>query len=204
MSLIVALTGGIASGKSSTADAFRTHCVPTFDADLLARDLVRPGEPALAAIVERFGSAALLPSGELDRPRMRERVFADPAQRRKLEAILHPRVNERLRALTRSCHEPYCVLAIPLLAETRDEYRWLDRVLVVDVPSDVQISRLVQRDSISRDAAVQMLSAQALREQRLALADDVVDNSGPADALINAVARLDLHYRRIAAERVYK
>ena len=190
----VALTGGIASGKSTVAEAFRQRGVPIFDADLVARDLVQPGQPALAEIAVAFGEAMLTPSGELDRRRMRERVFADIDERRRLESILHPKVREVLLAAAAACTDPYCVLVIPLLAEWHDDYAWVDRALVIDVPFETQIVRVMRRDSISRDAALRILSVQATREQRLALADDVIDNARPPEALRSAVERLRERY----------
>src|SRR5678809_107655 len=123
----IALTGGIASGKSTVADAFRQRGVPIFDADIVARELVQPGQPALAEIAVAFGDAMLTASGELDRRRMRELVFADIDERRRLERILHPKVREALFAAAAACADAYCVLVIPLLAESHEDYAWVDR-----------------------------------------------------------------------------
>jgi len=190
----VALTGGIASGKSAAAAGFAAIGVPVFDADVIARELVQPGQAALAEIVAGFGPEALNAAGELDRRRMRERVFADGAERLKLEAILHPRVRNTLIAAVADCEAPYCVLAIPLLAEKRNDYAWVDRVLVIDVPERVQIERLMRRDNSTREDALKALAAQFPSDQRLALADDVIDNSGPITALTVAVQRLHARY----------
>ncbi|HSE11951.1 MAG TPA: dephospho-CoA kinase [Rudaea sp.] len=200
----VALTGGIASGKSTVAEAFHRRGVPVFDADVIARDLVQPGKPALAEIAAAFGDAMLTSTGELDRRRMRERVFGDVNERRRLEGILHPRVREVLLAAAAACKDPYCVLVIPLLSELHDDYAWVDRALVVDVPFETQIVRVMRRDAITRDAALRILSVQATREQRLALADDVIDNAGPAGALDAAVARLHARYLGLAARKMQK
>ena len=200
----VALTGGIASGKSTVAEAFRQRSVPIYDADLVARDLVQPGQPALAEIAVAFGGEMLTPSGELDRRRMRERVFADIGERRRLESILHPKVRDVLLASAAACTKPYCLLVIPLLAELHDDYAWVDRALVVDVPLETQLARVMQRDSISRDVALSILAVQATREQRLALADDVIDNAGPPDALGHAVERLHIRYLALAVEQERK
>ena len=200
-SLSVALTGGIASGKSTVAEAFLKYGVPVFDADVVARDLVQLGRPALAEIAATFGAAMLTPSGELDRRRMRERVFADVAERRRLEAILHPKVHADLLAAVAACTYPYCILVIPLLAEWRDDYAWVDRTLLVDVPFETQVVRVMQRDSITRDAALRILAVQATREERLALADDVIDNSGPAGALEAAIGRLHARYLGLADKK---
>jgi len=200
----IALTGGIASGKSTVAEAFRQRGVPIFDADLVARDLVQPGQAALTEISVAFGGDMLTASGELDRRRMRERVFADIGERRRLESILHPKVREVLLAASAACTNRYCLLVIPLLAEWHDDYAWVDRALVVDVPLETQVTRVMQRDSISRDAALKILAVQATREQRLALANDLIDNAGPPDALGHAVERLHARYLALAAARKRK
>jgi dephospho-CoA kinase len=195
----VALTGGIASGKSTVSEAFRRHGVSIFDADLVARDLVQPGQPALAEIAVAFGNAMLTASGELDRRRMRERVFADIEERRRLERIHHPKVRETLLAAAVACTDAYSVLVIPLLAESHEDYVWIDRALVVDVPLETQLARVMQRDGITRDAALSILAVQATREQRLALADDVIDNAGSPEALGSSVERLHARYLALAA-----
>jgi len=199
MSFCVALTGGIASGKSTVAEAFRQRGVPIFDADVVARELVQPGQPALAEIAAAFGDDMLTVSGELDRRRMREHVFANIDERRKLERILHPKVREALFAAAAACADAYCVLVIPLLAESHEDYAWLDRVLVVDVPLETQLARVMRRDGITRDAALSILAVQATREQRLALADDVIDNAGPTEALGASLGRLHARYVALAA-----
>ena len=197
----VALTGGIASGKSATTQRFARLGVPIFDADQVARDLVAPGQPALTEIAAAFGGQMLTAAGELDRPRLRERVFADADARRRLEGILHPRIHTILLAQTQACTAAYCMLAIPLLVECRDDYAWVDRSLTTDVPRAMQIARLTRRDGIDQALAERMLAAQALREQRLALADDVIDNSGPLAALDVVVARLHRRYLVLAQAR---
>ncbi|WP_347262345.1 dephospho-CoA kinase [Rudaea sp.] len=194
----VVITGGIASGKSTVANLFIELGVPVFDADVVARELVAPGQPALAEIAAAFGADMLTPGGELDRRRMRERIFDDEAARRRLEAILHPRVRDALRARAAACREAYCLLAIPLYAESAQAYAWADRVLVVDVPREVQLARLMQRDGMTEDYALRALAAQATRAQRLALADDVIDNSGSPDQLPGIVARLHSRYLTLA------
>jgi len=196
---VVALTGGIASGKGAVSERLEHHGAAIVDADRIARDLVRPGEPALAEIAEAFGAQSLLPSGDLDRQRMRERVFAEAAARRRLEAILHPRVRAALLAGVRESQAAYCVLVIPLLTEVRSDYDFIDRVLVVDVSPAVQQRRLMLRDGCSPQAAAAMIAAQAPRAARLAIADDVIDNDGDRSMLDAPVARLHEIYLRIAA-----
>jgi dephospho-CoA kinase len=199
--LVVAVTGGVAAGKSALTRRFESRGVPVVDADLVARELVQPGEPALAEIGRRFGAEVLAADGSLDRAALRARVFTDPAERAALEAILHPRVREALRERALRADAPYVLLAIPLLVES-GRYDWVDRVLVVDAPVELQISRVMGRDRIDRQAAERMLAAQASRAARLAVADDVVLNDGPEVDLDAAVARLDARYRLMAQRSV--
>lgn len=200
---IVAVTGGVASGKSEATRAFEALGVAVADADVAARAVVEPGQPALAAVVARFGPECLGPDGRLDRARMRERVFAEPAARRDLEAILHPPIRAWLRRACEAATGPYAVVAIPLLAEGggRDAYPWLDRIVVVDVPEPVQLARLQRRDGVDAGLAARMVAAQATRARRLAMADDVLVNDGSLEALRGAVARLDARYRAIGGDR---
>lgn len=191
---VIALTGGIAAGKSAVTRRFEALGVPVHDADVAARAVVEPGTSGLAAIVEAFGEDALDAQGRLDRHAMRQRVFADPAARKTLEAIIHPRVRAWLRERAATDTAPYCVLAIPLLAENIAHYRWVDRVLLVDAPESTRLSRLMARDGIDETLARRMLAQQATHAQRLTLADDVIDNSGDEAALDEAVARLHQRY----------
>ena len=201
MTLAIALTGGIASGKSATAQRFAQHGAPVFDADVAARDLVARGQPALAEIASAFGKAMLSNDGEIDRARLREIVFADASARRQLEAILHPRIRARLIAQAQDSRDPYCVLAIPLFAECRVDYAWVDRVLCTDAPRAVQLERLLHRHGIDAATARGVLDAQVSRAERLRLADDVIDNTGPLSALDATVARLHQRYLALAAAR---
>jgi dephospho-CoA kinase len=193
---VIALTGGVAAGKSAVARRFEALGVHVYDADVAAREVVDLGTDGLAAVVDAFGSGVLDGSGRLDRPAMRQRVFADPAARRTLEAIIHPRVRQWLHDRVVADTGAYCLLAIPLLAENIGHYRWVDRVLLVDAPESVQLARLVVRDGIDETLAQRMLAHQASRAERLALADDVIENSGDEVALDDAVA--DLHRRYLA------
>jgi dephospho-CoA kinase len=173
------------------------------DADQAARDVVAPGTPGLAAVVDAFGAEALDASGALDRAAMRRRVFADPSARARLEAIIHPAVRARLRADCEAAPGPYAIAAIPLFAEAgREAYAgWVDRVLVIDVPVDVQLARLLARDGIDEPLARRMIAAQATREARLAIADDVIVNDGPLEALGPQVARLHARYLGLGGMR---
>ena len=196
--LRVALTGGIASGKSTVADLFAARGVPVIDTDVIAREVVEPGTPALAAVVEAFGPEVLGADGRLDRRRMRERIFGDAAARRRLEGILHPAIRAEMARRSLAAGGPYQVLVIPLLAEggRRDH---VDRVLLVDVPEELQVERLMLRDGVSREQAAASLGAQAGRAARLAIADDVILNTGRADDLDHEVTALDGKYRKLAA-----
>ena len=197
----VALTGGIASGKSAVSDRFAARGANVVDADLAARELVAPGSPALKEIVATFGSGVLAPNGSLNRRALRERIFDDDAARTKLNAILHPRIRATLRERAQATRESsYALLVIPLLAENRDQYTWVDRVLVVDVPRDVQHARLMARDGITSNLADAMIDAQATREQRLAMADDIIENVGALDDLDRAVRALHESYLALATQ----
>lgn len=193
---IVGITGGIASGKSEVTRRFEALGVTVADADLAARAVVAAGSPALAMISERFGAGMLREDGTLDRARLRSHVFADVAERRALEAITHPAIRERLREQCEQADGPYAMAAIPLLVEAggRATYGWLDRVLVVDAPEALQLARLMRRDGIDATLAGQMIAAQASREARLALADDIVVNDGHPDALQAQVEQLHARY----------
>ncbi len=192
--LVVALTGGVAAGKTAVTRRFEALGVHVHDADVAAREVIEPGTPGLAEVVAAFGAGALDDSGRLDRAAMRQRVFADPAARRTLEAIIHPLVRQWLHERALAERGPYCLLAIPLLAENIEHYRWVDRVLLVDAPESVQIARLIARDGIDETLARRMLAHQASRTERLALADDVIENSGDETALDTAVAGLHQRY----------
>ena len=196
--LRVGLTGGIASGKSAVAEAFARRGVPVIDTDQVAREVVRPGTPGLDAVVAAFGADVLAADGTLDRRRLRERVFANESERRTLERLLHPRIQAAVAARVATLTAPYVVVAIPLLAEGGRGDR-VDRVLVVDCPPELQKARLMARDGTSAALAEAMLAAQASRAERLAIADDVIDNGGARDALEPQVERLHRRYLAAAA-----
>lgn len=196
--LVIGLTGGIGSGKTVVSDCFARLGAPIIDTDLLARELVEPGQPALAEIVAEFGPDCLDSDGRLQRSHLRERVFADPTGRRRLEAILHPRIRALARERIARLTAPYGLLVIPLLAET-GMTDLVDRVLVVDAPEAEQIRRMMARDGIDEIQARRILAAQANRSQRLALADDVLENIGDLDELDRQVAALHRYYSALAA-----
>lgn len=195
--LLIALTGGIASGKSAVADEFAKLGVPVLDTDQIARDVVAPGMPALGQLVAEFGPEILDADGRLDRAHMRERVFSDPAQRQKLEAITHPAIREELAQRSAAAGGDYQIHVIPLLVETgrADAY---DRVLVVDCPEETQMERLQARDRSSHDQAQEILAAQVSREERLDVAHDVIENTGTLADLQRFVQTLHRNYALLA------
>lgn len=198
--LMIALTGGIASGKSAVADIFAKLGVAVLDTDQIARDVVEPGTPTLAKLIVEFGTEIIDANGRLDRPRMRERVFKDPAQRKRLEAITHPAIREELAARSAAAKGPYQIHVIPLLVEggRGDLY---DRVLVVDASEADQLKRLTARDRSTLEQAQQILAAQASREERLDAADDVIVNTGTIEDLQHFVQTLHRNYA-LLAERI--
>jgi dephospho-CoA kinase len=198
--LLIGLTGGIASGKSAVAELFAQLGAPVLDTDQIARDVVEPGTPTLAKLVAEFGSEILDANGRLDRARMRARVFADPAQRKRLEAITHPAIREELAARAQRAEGPYQIHVIPLLVESgrADLY---DRVLLVDTTEEAQLQRLLARDGSSLEQARRILAAQASREDRLNAADDVIVNTGTLQDLQQFVQTLHRNYT-ILSERI--
>lgn len=198
--LRIGLTGGIASGKSTVADMFAGLGVPVIDTDVVAREVVRPGEPALAEIREAFGDRVIAQDGTLDRAAMRAIVFGDDLARRRLEAILHPRIGEATRRQADAAGGPYQVIVVPLLVESSLR-KYVDRVLVVDCSEDTQIARLLARDAESEAQARRILAAQSSREERMAIADDVIANDGDLDEAREQVEALHRRYLRAAAGR---
>jgi dephospho-CoA kinase len=195
--LRVGLTGGIASGKSLVANMFAKLGPEIVDADRVAREVVAPGEPVLAALREAFGAEVLSSRGELDRAALRKLVFADAEKRRTLDALLHPLIRARLLARLDQVRGPYAIIAVPLLVET-DFAALVDRIAVVDCPESVQLERLMRRDGIPRTEAVAMIAAQADRATRLRAAHDVIDNSGDVEATRRQVALLHHRYLDLA------
>lgn len=198
--LLIALTGGIASGKSAVAATFANLGVPVLDTDQIARAVVELGSPTLEELVAEFGGEILDATGRLDRARMRDRVFNDPEQRKRLEAITHPAIRAELARRSREAGGAYQVHVIPLLVETgrADTY---DRVLVVDCPPEDQLKRLMARDGSSAEQARKILEAQVSREQRLSVADDVIVNTGTLEDLRAFVDTLHKNYSLIAQHR---
>lgn len=197
MSYTVALTGGIGSGKTTIANAFAARDVDIVDADIIARQVVEPGQPALAAIGERFGPEVIRPDGSLDRAALRQRIFSSAQEKAWLNALLHPLIHQETHRQLALARSPWCLWVVPLLVEN-DLQHLADRVLVVDVDRETQLTRTMARDNISREQAENILAAQATREARLAAADDIIDNGGAPDDVAASVARLDRLYRQLA------
>ena len=198
MTLIVGLTGGIGSGKSIVAEAFAKRGIDVTDTDRLAHALTAPGQPGYALVVEAFGPAFRRRDGSLDRARLRELVFTDDNARARLEAILHPLIREAAAQEMGGWTGPYGILVVPLLLEREGASR-VDRVLVVDCPEEIQVRRVAKRSALSEAEVRAIMATQLPRGERLARADDVVDNSGPQSAIAPQIAVLDRRYRELAA-----
>jgi dephospho-CoA kinase len=196
----VALTGGIASGKTLISDEFAKLGVPVIDTDVIAHHLVEPGQAALQEIEAAFGADVIDDSGRLKRRKLRSLIFSDPGKRKMLESILHPKIRLGAGEAVAKVDSDYCILVIPLLAE-RGDYPNLDRVLVVDVETDTQISRLMARDNIGLKQAEQVLAAQPTRKHRLCIADDILENSGSLQQARQLVARLHQKYLQLAQDQ---
>ncbi|ATG88477.1 dephospho-CoA kinase [Methylomonas koyamae] len=198
--LKIGLTGGIGCGKTTVCRLFAELGVPVVDADLIARSLVEPGQPALQAIVQAFGTEILQADGSLDRAKLREAIFSDPEQRRRLDGIMHPLVYARIAADVAALQAAYCLIAVPLLLESKNPYA-VDRILVVDCPQSAQIERVVTRDKLSAEQAQAIVASQMPRPQRLARADDVIDNSAGPEQLAEQVKSLHNSYIFLATAR---
>jgi dephospho-CoA kinase len=199
MAFTVALTGGIGSGKSAVAERFAALGAGIVDTDVIAHGLTAPGGAAMPAIAAAFGASFVAADGSLDRARMRSHVFDDPAARRRLEAILHPMIRSEAEAQRSALRTPYAMMVIPLLVESGDPRGRFDRVLVVDCSPETQVRRVMARSGLAREVVEAILAAQATRAERLAMADDVIDNEGALSALDDAVSAL--HDRYLAATR---
>lgn len=195
---IVGLTGGIGSGKSTVSRFFRELGIHVVDADIAARAIMEPGMPALAAVAERFGANILRSDGSLDRARLRSIVFADPEQRRWLEQLTHPLIAEWIREQLLAAPPPYAILETPLLFESSQK-RYVRRKVVVDVPEEVQLERTMRRDHNSEEQVRAIMAAQMPRHERLALADDVIDNTVSLEEVRKRVQELHELYVLLAA-----
>ncbi|MBT8091002.1 MAG: dephospho-CoA kinase [Gammaproteobacteria bacterium] len=194
----IGLTGGIASGKSTVANMFAELGVPIIDTDVIAREVVEPGQPALDEIRAQFGDEVFAADGQLDRNAMRRRIFSDEHARLQLEAILHPRIGEETRRRASTATGPYQVIVVPLLVGS-PLAQFVDRVVVVDCDEELQVQRLLARDAETVEQARRILSAQASRQARLAIADDVISNDNALDETRRRVRELDRSYRDLAS-----
>jgi dephospho-CoA kinase len=195
--LRIGLTGGIASGKTTVANFFADLGVPVIDTDVIAREVVTAGAPALAEIRTAFGEEVFKDDGSLDRQAMRKIVFADDGKRRQLESILHPRIREAAVSEALSITYPYMIIVVPLLVESPMK-AFVDRVLVVDCSEEVQLRRLLSRDAENEEQARRIIAAQASRDERLAIADDVVHNDGGLEATRAEIAALHRQYLELS------
>ena len=197
--LRIGLTGGIASGKTLVADMFAKLGIPVIDTDKIARQVVARGQPALAEVTAEFGARILTPEGELDRASLRQIVFQDEPLRRRLEAIVHPRIREMTLQASETAGGPYQVLVVPLLIES-DFQQLVDRILVVDCPESVQRERLLVRDTETPEQVERMMDAQLSRSRRLEAANDIIDNSGTQDATRRQVETLHRKFLGICGD----
>jgi len=196
--LVVGLTGGIGSGKSAAAEEFARLGATVVDTDLIAHELTAAGGKAIEPVRRRFGDAAIGAGGAMDRAWMRQRAFSDPEAKKALEAILHPMIREESRRRIGAATGAYVVHAVPLLVESGDFRQRVDRVLVIDVPEALQVARVRARSGLAEDAIRAIMRTQASRAERLAAADDVLDNSGTLDALRQGVRALHEKYLQLA------
>ena len=199
MKFVVGLTGGIGSGKSAAADEFAKLGASVVDTDVIARELTEKDGAALAGIRQSFGSAFIGPDGSMDRKKMREHVFADPTAKLSLEALLHPMIREQSARRIARASGPYVVHVVPLLVESPGYRERVDRVLVVDCPEETQVARVRARSGLSEDEVRRIMRGQIPRAERLAAADDVIDNGGTREALRNRVAALHQKYLQFAS-----
>lgn len=197
--LIIGLTGGIGSGKTTVSNLFKEYGADIIDADEISRSLVSMGSPLLEKILTHFGPDVADASGCLDRQILRDRIFHDPGAKAWLEALLHPAIREEIQCRIRDSDAVYVVVVVPLLVES-GSYDFLDRVVVVDAAEAVQIERIQLRDGSTPQLIEKMLAAQTTRQKRLAKADDVIDNNGSMASLENQVRKLHEHYLQLAAD----
>lgn len=199
MGYIVALTGGIGSGKSTVADAFSRLGIVIVDADIIARQVVEPQTPGLRAIEAHFGKDIINSDGTLNRRLLRERIFSRPEEKTWLNALLHPMIHQETQRQISAATSPYVLWVIPLLVENQLQHK-ANRILVIDVLPETQLQRTMLRDNVTRQHAEQILAAQATRAARLAVADDVIDNNGAPETIASDVARLHAHYLAYATQ----
>lgn len=197
--LIIGLTGGIGSGKSAACEIFTELGVPVIDADVIARQVVEPGQPTLQQVLDTFGKSLLTPAGKLDRAKLRAIVFKDPTKRKQLEAILHPAIQTEMQHQANTLNHPYCIFAIPLLFEANQRHV-VDRVLVIDAPDELRKQRIKARDQLNESEIDAIFSAQLTRQARLSQADDTINNDADLDHLRTQVIDLNSRYIDLARQ----
>ena len=194
---VVGLTGGIGSGKTAVSDYFKALGIDIVDADIAARIVVEPGTPALASIADHFGADLLLADGTLNRAALRKKIFADSQHKQWLESLLHPLIAAQIQKGIESAQSPYVIFVSPLLVESSQK-NLCDRLLVVDVPEQLQLARTMQRDNNEEEQVKRIIASQASRQQRLAIADDIIENSAGLAELHHQVDNLHQHYLQLA------
>jgi dephospho-CoA kinase len=204
MAYVIGLTGGIGSGKSFVAQTFAARDVDVLDTDAVAHAITRVDEPGYRAVVERFGAQCVRPDRTLDRAWLRDRAFTDPGFRADLEAALHPLIAAQCEREVATWRSPYGLLVVPLLFERGGLRGWVSRVLVVDCPEEVQVERVVVRSNLAPEEVRRIMATQLTRSERVARADDVIDNSGLPEDIEPQVIRLDTRYRALAADAASK
>lgn len=197
MTLIVGLTGGIGSGKSAASQWFETQGINVVDADIVAREIVEKGQPALAQIQSAFGDWVLLESGELNRKALREHIFQHPSARQQLEDITHPAIRQFIIVQLEQANSPYVILVSPLLFET-NQHLLTQRTLLIDASIELQIQRASQRDGQSVEQIENIIQAQMPRDRKLDLADDIAINDGHLEHLYTQLQKLHLHYLELS------
>lgn len=198
--LVIGLTGGIGSGKSTVAELFKKRHVPVIDTDIIARELVKPDQPALNEITAEFGNTIIQSNGELNRSALAEITFHDKQARKKLEAILHPRIRENMQSQIKNITSPYVIVVIPLLIETGQSDQ-VDHILLVDCPEDMQIERVKHRDNRDEQQIKDILHAQSSRQARLSTADDVIENRGDISELDAKIELLHQKFLSMSQDR---
>ena len=197
---VVGVTGGIGCGKSAVTDFFADLGITIVDADIAARAVVEPGQPALEKIAARYGGEILLQNGTLDRRKLRDIIFNNPAEKQWLETLLHPKIGQLIQQQLTAAPSAYAILVSPLLIET-SQHQLVDRILVVDVPEQIQLERTMARDNMTEEQTRRIIKSQASREQRLAVANEIVDNSGTLKELQALLSDVHQQYLQIALEK---
>jgi dephospho-CoA kinase len=202
MTYIVAVTGGIASGKTTVANLFQEQfAIDIVDADIVAREVVKPGTTGLTQITQHFGSTVLHQDGTLNRAELRQRIFSDLEEKKWLEDLLHPLIRQKMQHDLAQAQSAYALLVVPLLVENHLQ-SMADRVLVVDVDEETQVERTMRRDNVSKEQALKILAAQATRQQRLDIADDVIKNNATSEQLLQLVTKLHQKYLAMSGKNL--